>query len=173
MDLVQILGSNELVMVLVDSRLRHTWAYPISNKKAEIVACVLVEQFYPAVGIAERVISDRGLEFTNKLVKVLDDFYGTEWSRMTAYHPKSDGRVERMNRTLLDMLSKVTNAQGGRWQSHLGSCLLAYNCSVHSSTGFSLYYRVSPLKRPWACTLNWPFSSKNIDTYKRPWAFMW
>ncbi|MCP4065802.1 MAG: transposase family protein, partial [Gammaproteobacteria bacterium] len=140
MDLLQIQGSKELVMVLVDYLTRYTWAYPITNKKAETVARVLVEQFYPAAGIPERVISDRGLEFTNKLVSVLDDFYGIERSLTTAYHPKSDGRVERMNRTLLDMLSKVSNAQGGRWQSHLGSCLLAYNCSVHSSTGLSPHY---------------------------------
>ncbi|MCP4055471.1 MAG: transposase family protein, partial [Mesoflavibacter sp.] len=130
---------SELVMVLVDYLTRYTWAYPITNKKAETVARVLVEKFYPAAGIAERVITDRGTEFTNKLSAVLDEFYGTKRSLTTAYHPKSDGRVERMNQTLLDMLSKVTNAQGGRWQSHLGTCLLAYNCSVHSSTGLSPY----------------------------------
>ncbi|MCP4065423.1 MAG: hypothetical protein GY740_19535, partial [Gammaproteobacteria bacterium] len=44
-----------------------------------------------------------------------------------------------MNQTLLDMLSKVVTVQEGRWQSHLGTCLLAYNCSVHSSTGLSPY----------------------------------
>ncbi|MCP4118860.1 MAG: transposase family protein, partial [Desulfobacteraceae bacterium] len=118
---------------------RYTWAYPITNKKAETVARVLVEKFYPAAGLAERVITDRGTEFTNKLSAVLDEFYGTKRSLTTAYHPKSDGRVERMNQTLLGMLSKVTNAQGGRWQSHLGTCLLAYNCSVHSSTGLRPY----------------------------------
>ncbi|MCP4054541.1 MAG: transposase family protein, partial [Mesoflavibacter sp.] len=139
MDLMQIQGSTELVMVLVDYLTRYTWAYPITNKKAETVARVLVEKFYPAAGLAERVITDRGTEFTNKLTAVLDEFYGTKRSLTTAYHPKSDGRVERMNQTLLDMLSKVTNAQGGRWQSHLGTCLLAYNCSVHSSTGLSPY----------------------------------
>ncbi|MCP4066531.1 MAG: transposase family protein, partial [Gammaproteobacteria bacterium] len=103
MDLLQIQGTNELVMVLVDYLTRYTWAYPISNKKAETVARVLVECFFPAAGVAERIICDRGGEFTNKLAKIIDDFYGTERSLTTAYHPKTDGQVERMNRTLLDM----------------------------------------------------------------------
>ncbi len=94
MDLVQIQRSNELVMVLVDYLTRYTWAYPITNKKAETVARVLIEHFFLAAGIAERIISDRGLEFTNMLVKILNDFYSMERSLMMAYHPKTDGRVE-------------------------------------------------------------------------------
>ncbi|MCP4063386.1 MAG: DDE-type integrase/transposase/recombinase, partial [Gammaproteobacteria bacterium] len=85
MDLMQVQGTNELVMVLVDYLTRFTWAYPITNKKAETVARVLIEKFYPAAGVAERVISDRGSEFTNKLVDILDKFYGTERSLTTAY----------------------------------------------------------------------------------------
>ncbi|KRY32999.1 Pro-Pol polyprotein [Trichinella spiralis] len=53
----------------------------------------------------------------------------------TAYHPQSDGLVERMNRTLTDMLVKVSIDQPEDWNVHLDRVLLTYRSSVHHTTG--------------------------------------
>ncbi|KRX21414.1 hypothetical protein T07_12564, partial [Trichinella nelsoni] len=56
-------------------------------------------------------------------------------TRTTAYHPQSDGLVERMNRTLLDLLAKASIDHPDDWDAHLDGVLLAYRSSVHHTTG--------------------------------------
>ena len=40
-------------------------------------------------------------------------------TRTTPYHPQSDGLVERFNRTLEDMLSKVVDENHKNWDDYL------------------------------------------------------
>ena len=59
------------------------------------------------------------------------------------YRPQTDGLVERQNRTLLDMLSKYVRYQYSDWDDHLPFLVMAYNTSIHDSTGcmpFPLVY---------------------------------
>jgi len=58
----------------------------------------------------------------------------------TSYHPQGDGLVERLNRTILAMLTTTTDEQGEDWESHLAKVCFAYNTSEHASTGYSPFY---------------------------------
>ena len=53
----------------------------------------------------------------------------------TTHHPQTNGLTERLNRTLIDMIRKYTNAHPWRWGEYLPIFELAYNRSVHSTTG--------------------------------------
>ena len=61
-------------------------------------------------------------------------------SRTSSYHRRSDGQVERFNRTLLDMLA--TSAEDHPWscEHHWRKVCFAYHTSVHSATGFTPFY---------------------------------
>ena len=62
-------------------------------------------------------------------------------TRSTAYHPQSDGFVERFNRTLLTMLSSCAYDHLFNWEYHLWKvCCMAYNSSIQSSTGYTPFY---------------------------------
>ena len=52
----------------------------------------------------------------------------------------SDGLVERLNRTLITMLSKCVEKHGRDWDEHLPYVLFAYRVSVHESTRESPFY---------------------------------
>ena len=47
--------------------------------------------------------------------------------------------VERVNKTLLNMLDTLSNNQKSDWKSHI-STSHAYNAADHESTGFSPFY---------------------------------
>ena len=62
--------------------------------------------------------------------------------RTSPYHPQTDGQVERLNRTLKQILTAYVNKDHSDWDVHLPLALFAYRNSVHSSSGVSLFKAV-------------------------------
>ena len=58
----------------------------------------------------------------------------------TAYHPQTDGLVERFNRTLIDMLAKTVEKSGRDWDARLPYVLFAYRSSMQESTKESPFF---------------------------------
>lgn len=59
---------------------------------------------------------------------------GIEKTRTTAFYPASDGLVERVQRTIEDMLSKYVKSNQRDWDEILPFMLMAYNSSKHETT---------------------------------------
>ena len=53
----------------------------------------------------------------------------------TAYHPQTDGMVERFNRTLKTVLHKHADRFGSQWDTYLPGVLWAYRNTPHEATG--------------------------------------
>ncbi|CAC5386202.1 unnamed protein product [Mytilus coruscus] len=60
-------------------------------------------------------------------------------TRTTLFHPRSDGMIERMNRSINDMLSKYIKSHQKDWDQCLDFIMMAYNSTPHESTGISPY----------------------------------
>ena len=60
--------------------------------------------------------------------------------RTTAFHPQTDGLVERVNRTLKSMLASYTNDNPTDWDNFLPYLTFAYNTSVQTSTNETPHY---------------------------------
>ena len=83
----------------------------------------------------------------------------------TAYHPQTDGLVERFNRTLTDMLSKKVQKGGKDWDQQLPYVLFAYRTSLQESTGespFFLLYGHNP-EMPTDAALQLPVIRNMLD----------
>ena len=55
-------------------------------------------------GIPKKIILDRDVKFTSAFWKTLFTGLGTQIQFSTAYHPQTDGKTERVNQVLEDML---------------------------------------------------------------------
>ena len=78
-----------------------------------------------------------------EMVKLL----GIHQTNTSAYHPQTDGLVERSNRTLTTMLAKTAKKGGCDWDTHLAYILFAYCASGQQSTQespFFLFYGHDP-----------------------------
>ena len=71
-----------------------------------------------------------------EVVKLL----GIHQTNTTAYHPQTDGLVERFNRTLTTMLAKTAKKGGCDWDKHLPYVLFAYRASEQQSTRESPFF---------------------------------
>ena len=73
------------------------------------------------------------------MIHKLSELLGTVKTKTTLYHPRSDGLVERFNRTLLVMLAMFVSREHDNWDDFLPFMMLAYNTTVHTTTGFTPY----------------------------------
>ena len=56
------------------------------------------------------------------------------------YHPETNGQCEHFNATLIGMLGTLPTHAKKNWQEWIATLTHAYNCTVSSVTGFSLYF---------------------------------
>ena len=113
---------------------KYTEAYPLKDKTARSVADALMDIWLPRYGFPLFLHSDQGNEFDNVMIYKLSELLGTVKTKTTPYHPRSDGLVERFNRTLLAMLAMFVSQEHDNWDDLLPFMMLAYNTTVHTTT---------------------------------------
>ena len=133
-------NGNCYVLVIGDYFSRCMEALPVPNQEASTVAKKLVDEVFLRFSPPEQLHSDQGRQFESKLVMEVCKLLHINKTRTTPYHPQCDGLVERFNRTLLHMLATCTEDHPGDWEQHIRKVCMAYNASVHPSTGFSPFY---------------------------------
>ena len=60
----------------------------------------------------------------------------------TPYHPMGDGQVERLNRTIINILKNIAREQKSRWYEHLDKLSFVYNCTLCSFPRFFIKKRL-------------------------------
>ena len=103
---------------------------------ASTVARYFVDGFVCRYGVPLSLHTDQGPQFESRLMKSVCRLLDITETRTTAYHPQSDGMIERYNRTLQKMLSSCVDDHQ-EWDLHLQRTMFAYRTSVHSSTSNS------------------------------------
>ena len=133
-------SENSFVLVAGDYFTKWMEAYPIHNQEAETVARKLVDEMSCRFSPPEQLHSDQGRQFESGLIKEICNILRIKKTRTSLYHTQCDGLVEQFNRTLLDMLATTTKNHPFDWEDQLRKVCMAYNTSVHSSTGFTPFY---------------------------------
>ena len=134
--LVESYKSNKYIIVLTDCFTKWASAYAVPRATATEVADAILD-WTAQFGVMKILHSDQGRQMESAIVKEVCQRFGIHKTRTTSYYPASDGQVERMNRTLIDMLSKYVGQNQRSWDEHIPLALLAYRSSVHESTALS------------------------------------
>ena len=133
-------GGYEYALVVCDHFTRFTQSYATKNKNSKSAADKLFNEFILQYGFPKRIHHDRGKEFNSNLFKQLHKLSGIKSSNTTPYHPMGDGQVERMNRTMINMLKSIPEDQKQNWKQHLPKLSFAYNSTINKATNYSPFY---------------------------------
>jgi cleavage and polyadenylation specificity factor subunit 1 len=71
-----------------------------SDITAESVAKAFVSVWVARFGYLQQITADQGRRFEARLFKTLDTITGSSLTRTTAWHPASNGMIERLHRQL-------------------------------------------------------------------------
>ncbi|KAK3107787.1 hypothetical protein FSP39_022147 [Pinctada imbricata] len=130
-------NKNKYILVVTDYFTKLTEIYPMPYMQAKTVADILVRAWIKRYGCPAELHSDQGRQYESLIFKEMCKLLEINKTRTTSLHPWSDGMVERMNRTVNDMLSKYIQKHQKDWDLHLDFITMAYNSTPHESTGLT------------------------------------
>jgi transposase InsO family protein len=129
------------VLTAIDAFSRFLVAVPLRDKSAVTVATALAQHVFLPFGSCRSMVSDQGTDFCNDVLQELMRVLGIQKLRTTAYRASANGRVERVHRTLNNLLSKeISDAKQKDWQDKLPMVVAAYNSCMHESIQFTPYF---------------------------------
>lgn len=131
---------NQYVLVITDYFTRWVTTAAVSTASATSAAETIFTEYICKYGIPLCVLSDQGTHFRNQLMDAMAKLMGYTQIFSTAYHPQSNGIVERFNATFLPQISKLQDGYNNNWDDYLAAVTFGYNTGQHSTTGFSPFH---------------------------------
>lgn len=128
---------HKYILVITDLFSKWVEAFPLAVTDSETLASVLIDEVVCRYGVPRALHSDQGANLNSQVIFAVCKRLGINKTRTTAYHPQGNGQVERFNRTLEAILSKVVAENQRDWDCHIPKALFAYRTAFHESSGYS------------------------------------
>ena len=120
-------GGYKYLLAMIDRFSRWPEAVPLKDMEALTVCRAFVDHWISRFGALEILSTDQGSPFESQLFKALLQLVGCQRSGTTAYHPASNGMIERWHRSLKAALMCHT---GTDWSLSLSTVLLGLRSNV-------------------------------------------
>uniref|UniRef100_A0AAY4AYL3 Gypsy retrotransposon integrase-like protein 1 n=1 Tax=Denticeps clupeoides TaxID=299321 RepID=A0AAY4AYL3_9TELE len=124
------------LLTIMCSATRFPEAVPLRSLKAKNIVRALVT-FFSTFGLPKLVQTDQGSNFLSRLFKQVLEELQIKHLVSSAYHPQSQGALERFHQTLKSMLRTYCLASAKEWDEGLPLLLFAIRETVQESLGFS------------------------------------
>ena len=134
---------NTGILVIIDHYSKFAEAIPCSHDEYDAITTsrLLLQKWFARHGTPTRMQSDKAPNLT---VEVSNEFMkASQVTKVTstAGRSRTQGLVERQNRTSLTLLRVFCSRRMRDWDQHLDEVLGAYNSTRHATTGFSMLTR--------------------------------
>ena len=136
---------NDSIMVVVDKLSKETHFIPVKSTYKYInIVDISMKEILLLHGIPKTVILDREMKFTGKFWKALFKGLRTQLNFNTTYHTQMDGKIERTNKIVEDMLRMYVMGRPNKLEEYLHLIEITYNNNYQASIKlgpFEILYR--------------------------------
>ncbi|PNF37360.1 hypothetical protein B7P43_G17830 [Cryptotermes secundus] len=127
------------ILTCQDNLSKYFIAMPLQNQTAEEVTKAFVRNIILLYGIPTEIVTDQGSNFMSDIFKRVCKLFKIDKICTTAYHPESNGALERTHKTLTNYLRCFCDTKLNNWDEWLPFACFAYNTTPHSVTKFTPY----------------------------------
>jgi transposase InsO family protein len=129
---------HDSIMVVVDKLTKVAHFVPMKTMHTTTnIAEIFMKEIARLHGIPRKIVSDRDTKFTSNFWRGLFKGFGTNLNFSTAYHPQTDGQIERVNQIIEDMLRMYVMDNPSKWEYYLHLVEFANNNRYQSSLRMS------------------------------------
>jgi transposase InsO family protein len=128
---------NSYILTIQDLLTKYLVIIPMKSASAISIANAFTENYICIYGAPKAVLTDQGSHFLNSLMTNIARKFKIKHFKTTAYHPQSNGSVERSHHVIWEYLKQFTNKYD--WDKYLAFAAFSYNTSVHEGTRYTPY----------------------------------
>ncbi|XP_043488078.1 uncharacterized protein LOC122515007 [Polistes fuscatus] len=129
-------SGNRYILTIQDALTKYFIAIPLQTTTSIDIAEGLVHNVCNVFGAPRSILTDQGTNFTSSLLKAIAKQYNLKQIKTTAFHPQSNGSLERSHIVLVEYLKHYINKKS-EWDKWLTHAMFAYNTSTHEGTRFT------------------------------------
>ncbi|KAL6416863.1 hypothetical protein ACFW04_013119 [Cataglyphis niger] len=115
---------------------KYSVAVPLREATSLAITDALTKNFICIYGTPKAILTDQGTNFLSALMRNLTKRFNIQHFKTTAYHPQSNGSIERSHHVLTEYL-KTQVEKEKEWDNYINMAMFSYNTSVHEGTKFS------------------------------------
>lgn len=131
--LPSLVNKREHILLIVDAFTKYVKLYAMNSTSTREV-CESLKKYFEYYGRPARIVSDRGTCFTSSEFREFLLGHNITHVKVAVASPQANGQVERMNRTLTGILSKLSEPmQHSDWVKQLQKVEFAFNNTVNRS----------------------------------------
>ena len=127
---------NQYLLTIMCANTRFPEAIPLRKVTAAVVTKQLIK-YFTMTGLPQEIQSDQGSNFMSKLFQQVMVLLGIHQVRSSAYHPESQGAIERFHQNLKSMLRCYCQEHEKDWDQGVPYVLFAARDAKQESLGFS------------------------------------
>ncbi|KAJ8026967.1 hypothetical protein HOLleu_31953 [Holothuria leucospilota] len=129
-------AGHQYILTIMCASTRFPEAIPLRNIKARTVLQALLK-FFTLFGLPKEIQSDQGSNFMSTVFQQMLYDLGIDQIKSSAYHPESQGALERFHQTLKNMLKTYCHDNERDWDEGIPFVMFAARESLQESLGFS------------------------------------
>ncbi|KAJ8019449.1 hypothetical protein HOLleu_41054 [Holothuria leucospilota] len=129
-------AGHQYILTIMCASTRFPEAIPLRNIKARTVLQALLK-FFTLFGLPKEIQSDQGSNFMSTVFQQILYELGIDQIKSSAYHPESQGALERFHQTLKNMLKTYCHDNERDWDEGIPFVMFAARESIQESLGFS------------------------------------
>ncbi len=135
-------GPYRYVLVIVCAFSKWPECFPLKSLTGAEVAHILYNEIICRWGAPYSLLSDRGTNFLSSIVKEVCKLFHIQKLNTSAWHPETNGTVERRMSTLAQTLRMFINANQSNWPDILPSIMAAMRATPATNTTLFSPYKI-------------------------------